>query len=230
MAEGAHLEKPATKTAYKLRAKLRELSERGIEGERASAQAKLARLESRYDFTQTEQADGPDLFSGVFYRSANAKQLCAFAGNEIAIGSFTKWAIENRAQIPCVWRGPDLFVEAESESLPQLRHIAEIIRANFAKLWAEFSAAPGIDGAERSNFFLGLYDGMMSDQWERGKPLPATHRAPVKRSGKKRAIAAIGLAIHPYNLALELGRKIRLTVPLGNIVAELQSEIARLAA
>ncbi len=93
----------ATTRAFALRSKLQALSERGIAGERESALKKLARLESRYDFSQGDP-EGPNLFEGNFEPSGTAIYLASFGCAESRTAGFIKWAIERRTGISGVWR------------------------------------------------------------------------------------------------------------------------------
>lgn len=214
-----------------MRRKLAELVERGIDGERDAAKIKLARLEARFDFTQAEPG-GPSIFDGVFRPSTTAIRLEAFTPAEVELAGFIKWAIENGAGIRGIWRGCELWVEAEPESLPQLRRLAEIVRTSFAELWQGFEGAPTVRPADRKSFQLGLYDGMMAEAWPSGKPLPAVHVEPVKRKRAKKTALAQGpsVTLHPYSIALELGRKIRFAVPIGEIAKALSERISLIAA
>jgi hypothetical protein len=75
--------------------KLLALAERGIDGEKASAQRKIRRLKARFDFSAPEPAETPDLFSGSFKRSATARPIYSFGCNEFEVANAVKWAIES---------------------------------------------------------------------------------------------------------------------------------------
>jgi len=62
--------------------KLQVLAERGIDGERASAQKKIDRLKARFHFGAPDPAETPDLFSGRFNRSTSARPIFSFSANE----------------------------------------------------------------------------------------------------------------------------------------------------
>lgn len=226
--------KPATPQAFKLRRAFQALVEQGIEGERESAAKKLARLEARYDFTK--DPEGPDIFNGTFERSATAVFLSSFGPGDSATAGFVKWAIERRVGIPAVWRyagwDSQLYVEASSSCMPQLRQIATTIRESFASLWDKFAAVPGVATNDKGTFLLGLYDGMMSDDWQRGKPLPqrSAPRQRKVRARKKALAVGPAIALHPYSVALSFGAQIRLATPVAEIVGALEREIALLAA
>lgn len=232
---------PATIAARTLRDKLRQLAERGIDGEAESARKKLARLEARYDFDAAPEMDEINLFAGFTARrsSGKAKVLKTTNGCSSDIASFIKWALRSAFNIEGALQiKPDgniaLVVEADSESVPTLNRIAGVIRSSFEALWAQFALLPGATERDAKTFLLGLYDGMMDDARAAGTPLPArTPQKKAKGRARKNAVAHVpGLAIHPYTVALDLGRKIRLSVPIGAIVEELgeQERIARLNA
>jgi hypothetical protein len=71
---------------------------------------------------------------------------------------------------------------------------------------------------------MGLYDGMMNEARDAGQRLPG--RAPARKRPKAKRAAVppdSGLHIHPYTVALGLGKKIRFSVPLEQITAELEA-------
>jgi hypothetical protein len=84
--------KPANSKARALLEKLLALAERGIDGEKASAQRKIRRLKARFDFSAPEPAETPDLFSGRFTPSATARPIFAFGPNEFEVANAVKWA------------------------------------------------------------------------------------------------------------------------------------------
>ena len=70
--------RPANPRAWALFKKLQALAERGIDGEKMSAQNKIARLKARFDFSVADPAETPDLFSGTFKRSTTARRIYSF--------------------------------------------------------------------------------------------------------------------------------------------------------
>jgi len=132
--------KPANSKARALLKKLQALAERGIDGEKASAQRRVARLKARFDST-----------------------------------------------------APD-------------------------------SAVEGVSVNDRGVFVMGLYDGMMNEARNVGQRLPSRARVTKMRKAKKHAVThARGLHIHPYTVALSLGKQIRFSAPLEQITAELEA-------
>ena len=65
--------KPANSKARALLKKLLALAERGIDGEKTSAQRKIRRLKARFDFSAPDPAETPDLFSGSFKRFSHGQ-------------------------------------------------------------------------------------------------------------------------------------------------------------
>jgi hypothetical protein len=86
--------KPANLKARALLKKLQALAEQGIDGEKISAQHKIARLKARFDFTLPDPAETPDLFLGSFKRSTTARRIYSFGGHEFDVANSVKWAIE----------------------------------------------------------------------------------------------------------------------------------------
>jgi hypothetical protein len=66
--------------------KLLALAERGIDGEKTSAQRRIRRLKARFDFSAPAPAETPDLFSGSFNRSATARPIYSFHLCTLAVG------------------------------------------------------------------------------------------------------------------------------------------------
>ena len=105
--------KPANAKARALLEKLQALAERGIDGERLSAQHKITRLMARFDFTGAKPVDTPDLFQGSFKRATKARPIYSFGPGHFDVANSVKWAIESATQIQCVWRDGQLLAEAE---------------------------------------------------------------------------------------------------------------------
>lgn len=215
--------KPANAKAKAMLRKLQALADRGIGGERLAAQRKIERLRARFDFDAPEAAETLDLFQGSFKRSSKAKWIYSFTLSEFDLANAVKWAIESATGIHCLHRGSDLLAEATPSTANRLAGIAEHISQAFRALLAKFSEMNGVSAADRGVFVMGLYDGMMNEPREMGQPLP--NRPGVRRSRgrvKKSAVCpATGLHVHPYTIAVGLGRKIRYSVPLQEIAAEL---------
>jgi hypothetical protein len=74
---------------------------------------------------------------------------------------------------------------------------------------------------------MGLYDGMMNEQRNAGQRLPSRARMAKTRKAKKKLVThaptSPGLHIHPYTVALSLGKQIRFSAPLEQITAELEA-------
>jgi hypothetical protein len=214
--------KPATSKARATLKKIQALADRGIDGEKLAAQRKIDRLKALYDFDAPEAAETPDLFQGKFKRSSKAKWIYTFTHAEFEVANAVKWAIEEATGIHCLHRESDLLAEAAASTATRLARVADQISRSFRTLVAQYSAATGVGSADRGLFIRGLYDGMMNDPRQTGQPLPGGP-GPAKKKGtrKPKASAATGLHLHPYSVALGLGRQIRFSVPLEEITAEL---------
>lgn len=228
-----------SKAARTLRRSLSSLAQRGVGGEADNARQKLARLESRFDFTAPEPDDPEDIFANVeiTFIPGDYRELFHYEPAEVTAAAFVKWALETRFKVSGLFRqngtAPALWIECSDASLPTMRHLAGIIRSAFAELWREYLKTPGVEAGCRRAFELGIYDGMMDDPREHAQLLPpATVRVDkTKRKTKRKAKAkspAIppGVAIHPYTLAVELGRKVRLSTPIGEVIAELTDKLS----
>jgi hypothetical protein len=216
--------KPAGLAARALLKKLQVLAEHGIDGEKIAAQRKLARLQARWDFGAPDPEETPDLFSGQFHRSTKARRICTFNAHEYDVANSVKWAIESSTGIACSHRNGDLLAEATAGTTKRLTEIAVQIARGFRTLLDQFSAVDGVSVKDRVAFVMGLYDGMMNDARDAGQRLPSRARAKKTPKAKKGAVThAPGLGIHPYTVALSLGKQIRFSAPLEQIAAELEA-------
>ena len=215
--------KPANAKICALFKKLQALAERGVDGEKAVAQRKLARLKTRYDFSVPAANDTPDLFSGRFARSSAARRIYSFNANELDIANSVKWAIESATRIHCVHRGADLLAEATPATGRRLGEISDHIAQSIRVLLDRFRDLGGVSAGDRSAFLMGLYDGMMSETRAAGQRLPGWSRPAKKRKNRKPSNDAPDLNIHPYAIAVSLGKQIRFSAPLEQITAELEA-------
>lgn len=212
---------PATPRARELLAKLIRLAERGVNGEKANAEKKLERLLKRYDFSAPDLTT-KDLFAGAFRPATVAVPVATISEPDIA--SAVKWCFEHAARIECIFRGPVLLAQADDATAKRMSKIAETVSEGFRELWQQYAKA-GANPADRGNFMLGLYEGMMRDE-RQGQALPS-RAAPVKLAKAKRKSVALapGLNLHPYSVAVNLGRSIRFELPITEITAQLERTI-----
>ncbi len=217
--------RPASARALALLEKLQALADHGIDGEKAAAQAKLARLRQRFDFTASRKEAVPDLFSGKFKRSGTARKIWSFEPGEFDVANSIKWALESATKIPCVYQQDALCAEASAPTAKRLQEIATHIAHQFRTLLKIFGQIDGINVTDRASFLRGLYDGMMNESRLAGESLPK----PAPRAGKtRRAKAAASssgstLNVHPYTLGVGLGKQIRFSIPVEQVNAELEA-------
>jgi hypothetical protein len=221
--------KPANTKARALLAKLERLSEPangGTDGEVANAKRKLATLKARFDFNAPDPNCAKDIFAGFKYtrRIGFAAQVFSFRPDEFDIANSVKWAIERATGVPCSFRGGDLLAEATPSTANRLAKLAAHIAENFRALLDKLAKLDGVRAQDRTIFVRGLYDGMMNDGRKVGDKLPNRIAKPVRRlKAKKGTVAtAPGLSVHPYTVALGLGRQIRFAAPIEQIAAELE--------
>jgi hypothetical protein len=216
---------PATNAARRLREKLLALiAAPGTMDEGTAARRKLDRLEARFDFGQVCVAkDG--LFAGSFQRyPGRLEQVASFGPGETDLAATVKWAIENSCSVVCTFRGDACFAEVTPATGEKLQAIAATIAGGFRQLWGQFQTFPTVAPADRSLFLRGLYDGMMNEEKPAGQPLPRRMVSkPIGRAKKKAVGHVAGLGLHPYAVAVELGRQIRFAVPPEEISAKLQA-------
>jgi AcrR family transcriptional regulator len=72
--------------------------------------------------------------------------------------------------------------------------------------------------------FLNAHDGMMSETPKIGERLPSRPGVTKAPKGKKSFVPrASGLYVHPYTMAVSLGKQLRFSVPLEQVTAELDA-------
>jgi hypothetical protein len=222
--------KPANAKARALLKKLQALAERGIDGERFSAQRKIARLKRRFDFTLPDPSETPDLFHGTFKHATKTRQIYVFAREEFDVANSVKWAIESATRIPCLFRDRELHAEAAAPTARRLTDIAAHIANSFRTLLKQFNAVEGVGVNDRCAFVMGLYDGMMNEPRSVGQRLPSRGIGTKTRKGRKKTAShSAGVHIHPYTVAFSLGKQIRFSVPLEQLAAELEAVRDKLA-
>ncbi len=220
--------KPAHSKAWTLLKKLQALAEQGIDGEKISAQNKIARLKTRFDFSLPDPAETPDLFSGTFRHSTTVRRIYSFGRNEFDVANSVKWAIESATKIPCVYRDGELLTEATPSTAKRLTEIADHIARSFRALLDQFSAIDGVSVTDRHVFVMGLYDGMMNEVRNVGQRLPSRSRVTKMTKAKKRVVTcSSALHIHPYTVAVNLGKQIRFSASLEQVTAELEAVIQK---
>lgn len=203
----------------------------GPPGEIAAANRKLQRLRSHYDFSKPDpgERDTLDIFSGIHLtRSArHTVRIHAFKTPDFDIANSVKWAIEQAIGIPCNFRDGELSAAVNATTAKRLGKIARHITQSFEALLTQFGKLEGVKVSDRRLFVRGLYDGMMNDPRGVGERLPgAIHSQPNRKKRTKNAAepqpASPRLTVHPYTIALDLGRQIRLAAPIEAIAAELE--------
>ena len=222
---------PATATHFELREKLQRLATDGVGGEAESARARLARLASKFDFSVQILRAG-DIFTDaaqVIANRADAHTLGIALRLSEPHAIFTKWAIDEGFKIESRWRTrPDGTAElcacVLARSIPNVAKAAAHIAASFGALWQTFRALPGATDADCRAFMLGLYDGMIGTARKAGEKLPSKVAQTVKaKKGKRKAVAiAPGLSIDPYEVAVPLGERVRMSAPLADLEHDLQ--------
>lgn len=217
--------KIANRRVRLLRSKLEVMAERGTPNEMKIAAVKLEKLLKRYDFKAPDVQIG-DMFRGTFIASPVSRWLATFPRTDQDIAADVKWAIESVTGLKASFRGDALHVEADVSCLPQLTEIVSRIAEGFRQLWHRFQTAPGITPSDRGLFFRGLYDGMMTETRPIGERLPERRIAAVRGSRKRNALTiAPGIGLHPYSVALDLGRQLRFETPITDIVGSLEEKV-----
>ena len=139
-----------------------------------------------------------------------------------------KWAIESATGIRCVYRDRVLLAEASPATARRLEEIALHIASSFRALLDKFSAVGGVSAEDRGVFVRGLYDGMMNETRNAGQPLPSRPGLANRQRGRKHAAPrTASLHVHPYTLAVGLGKQIRFSAPIEEVAAELEAVLRK---
>jgi hypothetical protein len=191
------------------------------EGQRARELAD--KIRARYDVTAPDQ-DRRDIFAGVFLREA-ANNIPIAVSVDPHLDNAVKWAIEERTGIPCNFRAGQLCAAAAPATARKLEAIAVQVTGKFAALWAEYESKCVVWPCDYSLFVRALYDGMMNDERPAGEPLQSRGTPPKRRQRKEKSQAS-ELNVHPYSVAVSLGRMIRIDEPSEAVVAALRERIS----
>lgn len=226
--------KPANAKARALLGKLERLADPangGTPDEIATARRKLQRLRHRFDFSDPEpdELDQLDIFAGIQSRrpARRTAHVHTFEPSDFDIANSVKWAIEQATGILCTFRGEALSAPVTVATAKRLTKAAKHITQSFKALLDQFGKLAGVTAADRRLFVRGLYDGMMDDPRGAGERLPGDafprgkHKQRMKKSAG-RPPQLPQLAVHPYTVALALGRQIRFAAPLEALAAELE--------
>jgi hypothetical protein len=226
--------KPANAKAWDLLGKLERLADPANGGtlpEIEVANHKLQRLKSRFDFSGGRTRETMDIFAGLKVKRTvrPAAHLYTFRAADFDVANCVKWAIEKATGAACVFRGEALLAAVTNSTARKLAELALHIAQSFHSLLQRFGRLNGVTASDRSLFVRGLYDGMMNDARGVGELLPAGIHSGVRATTTKRRapVGGPGLAIHPYSLAVALGRQIRFAAPLEEITAELERATKR---
>lgn len=212
---------PAISAHHAKREKLKAMAERGTKHEARIASVKLAKLEAEVDFGGAPERETPDLFSGlpVFTpRSGSQNRILSVEEAESEIGSYVKWAFQDRLNLSSTWRKTpsgrtELMVPIPKSDIPVLKELAEHIRKSFSTALKEFTHDGTANLGKRAPFLSGLYDGMLGIGRDAGIRVPSaigSGRKPKKRN--KTPVVPV-LEIHPYELGLAVGAKIAMKIP-----------------
>lgn len=220
--------KPANAKARDLLAKLQRLADPangGTPDECRAAQEKADRLKRKLDFNAPAPAMTGDLFAGKFRQGSKAVFIATIPERDIA--SHVKWAIEHATNIPCLFVGDTIMAHISPSQADKLTVIASTVHEGFRAILSRFDLVDGVTTSDRAAFRMGLYDGMMNEKREAGQRLPARKENGVREvRAKKSAVAtAPKFAVHPYSMAVPLGKQIRFSVPLEEIILELEQRI-----
>lgn len=201
------------------------LAERGVGGEKENAARKLEHLCRYFDFTKRKAADMKDIFANVaktIKKDHEARHLMTFPRCSDS-AQWVKWAIANGLNCETTLRTDkdwklSLYAHVGIGNLKAVSTLAERIAFAFEQSWQRFSKTPGVLVTDRSIFMRGLYDGMQDDIRKHGEPLP-TPPARKPEKGKRSKANSATCAIHPYTLAVELGRALRIDTPTEKILS-----------
>lgn len=228
-------EAPKMRATFKERSLLKRLlaladpENKGTEGERANAKDMAAKLRERFDFTGGVEQQKGDVFAGCkFAPASDAIEIYHFVNGDLAVASSVKWAIEAQTGLSCGFCNGSLTANVSPSGAARLGIIANHLAQSFAALLAQFTEQTEAPASDRNLFIMGLYDGAMCDERRQGEQLPA-RKAPKRRKvrAKKGSVVPAGLSIHPYSMAIGLGKSVRFSASIESVKADLEETIQK---
>lgn len=223
------MKRPPSPDLVGLRDKLQRLSEQGMtEHERNAARIRLERLEGRIDFTIPIVLTGDIFAKAVAPLRGEFKRLTLDLTANDPVACFVKWAIDAGFGVETRWAGVGtepgrLHASLQARSVPNVSRAAFHIAESFGALWRAFRAFPGANDGDCRTFCLGLLDGMTGQQRQQGEKLPPKRAEAVVKKGRRKTLALVpALSIHPYEVALPLGYRVRMSAPIAELEADLQ--------
>jgi hypothetical protein len=220
------MEKTLATTALRRRhAHLTEMATRGTDHEKSIAKEKLARLESRHDFSKQSEPEAADIFFGwqAPTYSEESHPLFVVAKNWQDAANLVKWVLADQFQASSAWRtlpdGVSLLVHAKIADVERMKPFAKSLLETIIAACTEFTGRRDVRELDRAAFLNGLYDGLMDEARPAGGMMPGfspvAKKKPVRlRKSKKSAPpVATSTSIHPYDLGRDAGRKLRTNMP-----------------
>jgi hypothetical protein len=216
---------PATAQIWARRERLEAMIERATEHEKATARDKLQRLNEKYDFSQPEADDFPDLFRNwIPKKSTTASAVFSVETPWMDVGNILKWIFENKFGLRAKWRmsatHSELMLEGCLGNLKRTKVFAQGVLETLQAACVTFFGNRTVKPLERAPFLSGLYDGLLNEVRPEGGMIPGYSPMPKKKAPRKTRLAKksaqppqAGFAVHPYDLGREAGRQMRLEVP-----------------
>ncbi len=225
--------KHPTPGARRLHEKLSEMARRGTEHEAAVAKEKLARLEARFDFLGAPAEELEDIFAAwpKPKPSHESKPLVTVPTDWQDVGNIVKWIFYDKFGIATTWkvtRGKAVVnAAAAADDLARLRPLAKTLSADIRKICTEYFGGRKTSELDRSPFLSGFYEGLMDESRATGRIVPG--RSPLAKKKKKRTKFSKEppmAALHPYDQGRELGKQMRINVPVESLCETIRLSLA----
>ena len=199
----------------------------GTTHEKAVAEEKLRRLESKYDFAAKDPShaeDAENIFSGWPPPRASAKAYTVLKveSHRMDMANLIKWIFQNKFRISSSWKhlpkGAVLMLDASEADVKALKPFTKDLLTTIVAACTEFSRGNHIRELDRAPFLSGIYDGLMNEQRPVGTAMPGyspvAKKKPARTKKTERAQpAASGATIHPYDIGVDAGKKLRINIP-----------------
>lgn len=239
LVEKVPMKKPATESQWRMRESLREMAARGTEHEAKVAVAKLTLLEEKYVFGERVVADEVDWFRGwpQARASGTARVILNLDPAWMDAGNVVKWVLASRLKVSTQWKMQagkvQLAAGVGAADARRLQPLARKLYENVVEVSREFFTAVGSVQAgeiERAPFIDGISDGLSGEVRAPGAMSPGRSPHPPKKRKKRRGQVSAKVpgqasaepprhaAVHPYEVGLTVGRKIRLAEELPSLL------------
>lgn len=236
--------KPVGETQWRMRESLREMAARGTEHEAKIAREKLSLLEAKYDFEGASAPQEKDWFEDWPKAGGGAhsklQPVLKIDPAWMDVGNVVKWVFAARLKVPTKWKmgaaSVELGIGVHAKEVRSFKPLANKLYKNVVRVTQEFYQGLGrqhVGELERAPFIDGIADGLSGEVRQAGTMTPGRSPQPLpKKRGKSSAPSKVKpsasvrhTAVHPYDLGLEIGKRIRFKEDLPELVQAVRAAL-----